>query len=379
MEIHEEFTHWARERGVKINGIAAHKFEGRGLGIIAEKRLKANSTLLTVPLSALITSSSLPKSITRAVSSSKATVHNLLATFLALDNSPSRAPWHAVLPSHASFTSSIPLLWPISLQSLLPPQAAALVANQQSKLSKDWSLTTASFPTLSYEKYLHCWLLVNTRTFYFVSPTSQKAPPNNRDDCMALNPFADYFNHTAADTACEVNFSAAGYTVTTAVDIEQGEELYISYGSHSNDFLLAEYGFVIGEGNQWDEVKLDVYVLELLSKGKKEALEEEGFLGNYMLDRETVCYRTQVALRLACVPIEEWRRYVRVADGGEKDQAKVDELLLEVLKKYLSDVAQKIKLVDSLTDGTANQIDTLSRRWKQIDVLLQSAIDRIQS
>lgn len=38
MEIHEAFTKWAVEKGVKINGLAAHKFEGRGLGIIAEKR-----------------------------------------------------------------------------------------------------------------------------------------------------------------------------------------------------------------------------------------------------------------------------------------------------------------------------------------------------
>jgi len=37
MEIHEEFTKWAIERGVKINGIKPHRFEGRGLGIIAEK------------------------------------------------------------------------------------------------------------------------------------------------------------------------------------------------------------------------------------------------------------------------------------------------------------------------------------------------------
>lgn len=38
MEIHEEFTEWAVKNGVKINGVAAHKFEGRGLGVIATKR-----------------------------------------------------------------------------------------------------------------------------------------------------------------------------------------------------------------------------------------------------------------------------------------------------------------------------------------------------
>jgi len=38
MEIHEAFAEWASERGIEINGIAAHTFEGRGVGIIAEKR-----------------------------------------------------------------------------------------------------------------------------------------------------------------------------------------------------------------------------------------------------------------------------------------------------------------------------------------------------
>ena len=46
MEKHEDFTRWAVERGVKINGIKPYKFEGRGLGIIAEKRLGVCETLL---------------------------------------------------------------------------------------------------------------------------------------------------------------------------------------------------------------------------------------------------------------------------------------------------------------------------------------------
>lgn len=38
MDIHEKFHEWAREVAkVEINGIVAHRFEGRGLGIIAER------------------------------------------------------------------------------------------------------------------------------------------------------------------------------------------------------------------------------------------------------------------------------------------------------------------------------------------------------
>jgi hypothetical protein len=40
MEIHEKFTEWAIEKGVQINGIRPHRFEGRGLGIIAERDFK---------------------------------------------------------------------------------------------------------------------------------------------------------------------------------------------------------------------------------------------------------------------------------------------------------------------------------------------------
>jgi hypothetical protein len=50
MDVHKEFTEWAVARGVKINGIAAHRFPRRGLGIIAEKKFKASGKFLLVCL-----------------------------------------------------------------------------------------------------------------------------------------------------------------------------------------------------------------------------------------------------------------------------------------------------------------------------------------
>ena len=40
MDNHIKFTEWAVTYGVTINGVAAHRFPGRGLGIIAEKNLE---------------------------------------------------------------------------------------------------------------------------------------------------------------------------------------------------------------------------------------------------------------------------------------------------------------------------------------------------
>jgi len=48
MERHIEFTEWAVAQGVKLNGIAAHKFPGRGLGVIAEKRIVVRGISLLV-------------------------------------------------------------------------------------------------------------------------------------------------------------------------------------------------------------------------------------------------------------------------------------------------------------------------------------------
>ena len=166
------------------------------------------------------------------------------------------------------------LLWDPSLQSLLPTTAHKLLLNQQRKLKLDWAAVSTAYPNIKYEEYVYRWLLIGTRTFYFLSPlpAHRKLHPKNRDDCLAQSPFSDYFNHTSSRSACDVSFSASGYTFTTLAKIKKGEEVYISYGNHSNDFLLAEYGFILpeeGGENQWDEVLLDAFMLRLFSAKQK--------------------------------------------------------------------------------------------------------------
>ena len=46
MDVLEDLTKWAVARGVKLDGIAAHKFPGKGLGVIAEENLCVRCTFL---------------------------------------------------------------------------------------------------------------------------------------------------------------------------------------------------------------------------------------------------------------------------------------------------------------------------------------------
>lgn len=336
---------------------------------------QAGETVLTVPTSALRTIQTVPRRISKPLG--VITVHGLLAAELSMDDSQLRAPWRAILPTLDDFAETMPLMWHSSLHSLLPPAALSLLENQKRKISVDWSAVSASFPDLSYDVYLYNWLLVSTRTFYYTSPKIKMKKPISRDDCLALSPFADLFNH--ADIGCKVTFSPPGYQISTDRDIEKGEEVYISYGNHSNDFLLAEYGFTLAE-NRWDRIYLDDILLPLFSEDQKQSLADEGFLGKFVLDRETVCYRTRVALRLLCMPANKWR--VLVANGLEekdKHQVTVDGILQNALKLHLEHVDRYIKKVEALKFGLASQRETLSTRWKQIRLLLTTCIDRIES
>lgn len=296
-----------------------------------------------------------------------------MATDYALGFDLSRRPWCAALPTLSEFRESIAICWPASLQKQLPPVARNLLKQQKKKLETDWIIASGAFPDLIFKNYLHAWLLVNTRTFYFVPPFDS-GPLPSRDDCIALNPYSDCLNHSTSPSAT-VQVTKAAINILASKNIDAGEEVTISYGNHPNDFLLVEYGFILDE-NPWDEVLLDPYILPLLGDSQKRKLEDASFLGNYFLDQHTVCHRTQVALRILFLPLHNWEYFVKGFDDGEKDLPQVDRLILSILTEYRRDVRQNLDLISQSNDFHA-QRKILSRRWKQIDELLEDAINRL--
>lgn len=333
-------------------------------------------------------------------------MHAILAAELALDKPTSEyRPWNAVMPSRDSIISSLPLAWDPRLHAYLPKPALALLRKQQAKFTRDWTAiqqtpfasptptspdtTTHPHPiTITRQDYLYTWLLVNTRTFYHESPAPSGGTRHRRvarEDRMVLQPVADLFNHSGV--GCAVTSTPTHFTITADRAYATGDEVAICYGKHHNDFLLVEYGFVLpggngssgqGGGNCWDEVCLDEAVLPALGAGHRELLEERGFLGNYVLDAGTVCYRTQVALRVLCVTPGQWERLVSEGeDGGEGLQEEVDRLLLGLLRKWRGVVAGKIEEVEGLDVGQACQREVLGARWRQIARLVDQTIERL--
>jgi hypothetical protein len=142
--------------------------------------------------------------------------------------------WRKVLPGRSEFEECMPILWPERLRrsnsafqtggettsssagvaSLLPPSASGLwnsmrkrpvdvayesryqnlLAQQEKRLQQAWKNVRSVFPDMDWDAFSLNWLILNTRSFYYVTPGEKR--PEEWNDAIGLVPFADYFNHS---------------------------------------------------------------------------------------------------------------------------------------------------------------------------------------
>lgn len=302
----------------------------------------------------------------------------------------------------------MPIFYTKELQKLLPHAATILLANQSTKLEKDWNDLRPHITSISKELFTYTWLIVNTRTFYWEYPDLPNSHPRlpkkrkqlTADDCYAMCPFMDYFNHS--DVGCTPQSDSKGYSVTADREYKAGEEVFVSYGPHTNDFLLLEYGFIL-DSNTNDSIPLDHLLLPLLSDNQVDALKEDGFHGSYTLFNKepTICHRTQAVLRLLLLDNRRYSSFIGGDDDGSKEQLRVNEYLVGILTKYSRQIIDILEELDGLpTDGSkggkgrrrSSRIvasetglarpehkEVMIKRWKQIRDLVNTAIEALQA
>jgi hypothetical protein len=151
------------------------------------------------------------------------TVHGTLAAAWTLNSAMGRdrqyQEWEATWPSMADVQQSVPFMWPKHYQDRLPRGARgllltisqvcnhkltgiALLQNQRTKYDVDWAkLKEAILSAGDTEKnFKYNWMLVNSRCYYWKYAKSRKPESGKTplvDECMALCPYADYFNHSS--------------------------------------------------------------------------------------------------------------------------------------------------------------------------------------
>ncbi|KAJ5910153.1 hypothetical protein N7504_004796 [Penicillium tannophilum] len=411
---HEAFTEWALSQGVMTDAVTPARFPGRGLGMMATRKIKKGEAVVQVPTNVIFTVDQVPEPF-RSQFPEGTAVQSIMAAFLTHGSEEELEKyqlWFKAWPTRQDFEDSLPLLWPrelgglawpdsddtsdsVPVPNVLPPCIAGrwnsiqkglrtkkyetehqdLEPQQEIRLRKAWTDVTSVLPETDWRSFSYHWLILNTRSFYWVGPDQE--PPENRNDAMALLPFADYFNHS--DVECDVKFDENEYTLRATEDYEKGDEVYMSYGSHPNDFLLAEYGFFL-EKNDSDCIYLDDIVFrDIDSPDKQEELWLNQYYGEYQVTPYGVCYRTEVAACLMYMKEEDWRNYVLEGSTDNVDAQKSETIIKDWLHTYASEADATMGAIRVALESNAvvqkhrQKAETLLRRWGQIKDICERA------
>ncbi|KAL5337573.1 hypothetical protein BJX70DRAFT_389202 [Aspergillus crustosus] len=407
-EEHDLFTQWALKQGIIVDGVYPARRPGSGLGLVATRSIKENEAIVRVPRQVMVTIETLPPSFTSKFPQGTP-VHALLAAFFCHgqpEDLERYELWRRTWPTRKDFEDSMPMVWaeqsrklvPLAgLPGLLPPSISGqwksirkkkieieyesshqnILAQQEQRLLKAWDSVSAVFPEAKWENFSYYWLIVNTRSFFFLSPWQE--PPEDRNDAMAMLPFADYFNHS--DEACNVNFDGQEYIFKVAKAYEVGEEVFMSYGPHPNDFLFTEYGFYL-DANESDALYLDDIVFRDLGPSLQEELSLQQYLGNYQITAAGACYRTEIAACIKYLKLEDWRNYVLGYSTIEVDATKSEAVIRGWISTYLKEAGVALIDLKNLESSTSSRehrgkVQLLLKRWKQIEQLCGIATEAV--
>lgn len=231
---------------------------------------------------------------------------------------------------------------------------------------------------LDLTEFRWAWLVVNSRCIYqTLSATSA------RDDNYACSPLIDMINHVPSSAAhCKLSYDIRGLSVFTQSQYTPGQEVSISYGAHSNEALLCEYGFTLHR-NTDDSVSLDATISARLKPWHIGMLMELGYYEDYTMDYQGFpSFRTEVALRVALLSESECaeessacRRLTQFVDGqssGRSEQHKVDQLLIGILEEEMKIAEQALTHLHSMDSGDS-RIHAISRLWADRQAIIHAA------
>ncbi|PYH41609.1 ribosomal N-lysine methyltransferase [Aspergillus saccharolyticus JOP 1030-1] len=451
-EEHAAFKQWAKSQGVEINGISPARFPGRRLGMKATRRIEENEVMLRVPVSAMLTIDSIPSSFVEQFPAGTS-IHCILSAFLAHGDAAwlqKLDPWRKVWPEFCEFEETMPVLWPKHLRqsnaavqstpndddsssssssssstpssspvsSLLPPSISGLwntfkkepvgvdyetryqnlLSQQEQRLQSAWTHVRTVYPETDWRTFAYYWCIINSRSFYYVSPG--KDEPEDWNDAIAMVPFADYFNH-ADDDECEVIWTGENYLFKATRQYEQGEEIYMSYGAHSNDFLFVEYGFYLPT-NPSDTIYLDDIIFQDLTIDQKKDLAAQDLFGNFDLTLTPPLLpssssssssttptptptKLQAAAALKTMNRRDWKLWITGRSQRGFSLQETTKVIRGWIEVYRQECTVMIERIDGMLGKVAisewerGRYEMLVERWRQVKALCEGGLEAIAS
>ncbi|XP_028323987.1 SET domain-containing protein 4 isoform X2 [Gouania willdenowi] len=232
-------------------------FTDTGRGLQALRTIKPDQLIISLPESCLLTTSTVLESyLGLYIRRWKQRLPPLLVlcVFLVCERHRGDAsdwfPYIHLLPH----TYTCPAYFTDDVMEVLPPcmkrraleQREAVwemhSSNQDFFQSLQPLLSEPAEDVLTYEALRWAWCSVNTRSVFMSQPPNDfLSGPDN----YALAPFLDLLNHRP-DVQVKAGFNKESrcYEIRSVCGTRRYQQVFINYGSHDNQRLLLEYGFV---------------------------------------------------------------------------------------------------------------------------------------
>ena len=319
-------------------------------------------------------------------------------------------PFFDVWPT-ADELRSIPSTWicePDSpfkeLVPLLPASSRQHAERIASSLESDWKVifpvvetwleklpNTEMSPVKLYQKFLHIYFVINSRCLY--ADISLKKDDNASK--FTLVPYVDFLNHSdKTDIYCypqidkrrNCRYGVGNFQIRCGSHSYSnlGEQFLFNYGPHSNDFLLCEYGFTLGQNN-WNYIDVTDKIVRMLEKDPHmtQFLQKLGYWGEYTINADDISYRTFVAL--STIATGDYLRVEKLTLGYVSEDyftGKIRLILLDLINNLLEEFQQHMKNLEGLREGKFKEdslcVDNITRIYEGYLEILNSISIRYQ-
>ncbi|KAL5036036.1 hypothetical protein BDV3_004781 [Batrachochytrium dendrobatidis] len=310
------FQKWLVLNNCSISSLVLAHFSDTGRGLMATSDFQIGDPVVCIPARLLL----VPRRTHKLFNNHPAIValkqHPSIALFIAwqkIHPTPEWSPYIDILPR--SF-DTMPLCIDLKLLAMLPYDIQEIAKNQQSKLDTDYAFVCTALAVSGYEMipkdiFKWAWIVVNTRCITMNTNAISKPQLSHihQQPIITLAPFLDCLNHTStARISAGYDTVEKAYIIRTLVPYKKGSQVFINYGPHDNNFLLAEYGFAILK-NPFNHVVLDREVDFMMQHfgTVSDLLKSEGLYGEFIIANDDLGYRLMNAMRL----------YVAVSQGSD--------------------------------------------------------------
>ncbi|XP_022603867.1 SET domain-containing protein 4 isoform X2 [Seriola dumerili] len=321
------------QRGFTSTLLQPALFTDTGRGLQTLRAIKPGQLLISLPESCLLTTSTVLDSyLGQYIKSWKRRLSPLLAlcVFLVCERHQGEAsdwlPYIDVLPTTytcpAYFTDDVVTALPACVRRRALEQREAVreihSSNQDFFRSLQPILNQPVEEVLTYEALRWAWCSVNTRSVFMSHPSNNFL---SGQDVYALAPFLDLLNHQP-DVQVKASFNDVTrcYEIRSVSGTARFQQAFINYGSHDNQRLLLEYGFV-APGNPHSVVYVDIDLLCDVLRGdvslnrKIKFLKENSLLQNLTVSSDGPSWRLMTALRLLSMPQTLYHQWKAVLLG----------------------------------------------------------------